>query len=351
MRLVAAMIVKNEAAVLGRCLDSLRPHVQHVIINDNGSTDGTMEVIAQQPSNVPFLVPGEWVDFSINRNLALNVARMWGDYVLCGIDADEELVVEGQWPQLDADAYTLDVKLGELVFRRTAIVRSAASWQWRYPIHEGLYPQTDKPVTIKHLTCAHILSHRDGARSKDRRTQERDLATLRKAAKGGDPRMTFYLAQQLRDMRQIGSARLQYERRLQLGGWEEERWYAQYMIARCKEWMDEDPVRDYIDVFEQNPERSEPLYHAAEWCRQRKLYNQATMYASMALLTPPENGLFIERDVYDWRLQDVLGAAAYYTPYRQLGISALNMLLAQAKFPAEHTDRIIRNRGFYLTPA
>ena len=39
------MIVKNEAHVILRCLDSVRPLVDYVLIEDTGSTDGTQQIV------------------------------------------------------------------------------------------------------------------------------------------------------------------------------------------------------------------------------------------------------------------------------------------------------------------
>jgi glycosyltransferase involved in cell wall biosynthesis len=39
------MIVKNEAHVIRRCLDSVRAYVSHWVIVDTGSTDGTQDIV------------------------------------------------------------------------------------------------------------------------------------------------------------------------------------------------------------------------------------------------------------------------------------------------------------------
>jgi glycosyltransferase involved in cell wall biosynthesis len=47
------MIVKNEAHVIRRCLDSVRRFISHWVIVDTGSSDGTQAVIRQHFADVP----------------------------------------------------------------------------------------------------------------------------------------------------------------------------------------------------------------------------------------------------------------------------------------------------------
>lgn len=86
MRSSAVLIVRNEAAVLGRCLDSLAGAVDEIVVLDTGSTDET-RAIAEACGAV---VGGcTWQDdFAAARNAALDLAT--GDIALV-IDADEWL--------------------------------------------------------------------------------------------------------------------------------------------------------------------------------------------------------------------------------------------------------------------
>lgn len=350
MKLVAAMIVKNEAAVLHRCFNSLVPHVKRIIINDNGSTDETPSIISQLDMAVE--VPGDWIDFATNRNVVLSVARQWGDYVLCGIDADEELVVppDFAWPDSGADAYSVDIDLQGTVYPRVAIVSSAFPWEWRYPVHEGLYPVSPTLVPrIEHIPGVFIRSHRDGARSRDPETAGKDLVALLHAV-GEDPdnpRLTFYIAQMYRDLRNYDAAAHWYLKRTLLGGYDQEVWYSHYMLARISDWMNSNPVRAYLDVWERNPARAEPLYRAADWCRRQDEVNQALMFAlaAHAIKAPPKGALFVEQDVYDWRVLDLIATVAYYTPHVREGALVLHELIQRA--PQSELPRITKNAGFY----
>jgi len=78
------MIVKNEEDVIARCLESVKNHVDEIIIVDTGSTDKTKEVLSNYDVK---LYEFAWNDnFSDARNFAKDKATM--DWIL-QLDADE----------------------------------------------------------------------------------------------------------------------------------------------------------------------------------------------------------------------------------------------------------------------
>ena len=80
------MIVKNEASVLARCLDSVRGAVDEIVIADTGSTDET-PAIARRYTDMVY--PFAWCDdFSAARNFCFSKAT--GDYLMW-LDADDVL--------------------------------------------------------------------------------------------------------------------------------------------------------------------------------------------------------------------------------------------------------------------
>ena len=80
------MIVKNESAVLARCLDSIADLMDEIIIVDTGSTDDTKEIAAQYTSRI---YDFKWTsDFSAARNFSFSKATM--EYIYTA-DADEIL--------------------------------------------------------------------------------------------------------------------------------------------------------------------------------------------------------------------------------------------------------------------
>ncbi|MGW8881862.1 glycosyltransferase, partial [Streptomyces mirabilis] len=82
------MIVKNEAPVIRRCLESVRPLIDTWVILDTGSTDGTQDVIRDVFSDLPgALHESPWKGYDGSRSEAIDLARAEADYLLF-IDAD-----------------------------------------------------------------------------------------------------------------------------------------------------------------------------------------------------------------------------------------------------------------------
>ena len=86
-RLSACLIVRDELASLGACLDSISALADEIVIVDTGSTDGTLAVVEQRATRFARVTWSD--DFSAARNASLDLAR--GEWVLV-IDADEQLV-------------------------------------------------------------------------------------------------------------------------------------------------------------------------------------------------------------------------------------------------------------------
>ena len=77
------MIVKNEAAILSRCLDSVCDLMDEIIIVDTGSTDDTKAVAAKYTDRIYDFAWNN--DFSAARNFSFSLANM--DYIYAP-DAD-----------------------------------------------------------------------------------------------------------------------------------------------------------------------------------------------------------------------------------------------------------------------
>lgn len=353
MRICLNMIVKNEAAVITRCLATVKPFVDYWVIVDTGSTDGTQDVVRKFMTGVPGeLHERPWKNFAHNRNEALTLARSRGEYVLF-IDADESLRMPAgfHWPALSADGYQLRCDYNGWDYLRNALIATRLPWRWEGVLHEFL--TCDLPHAWQTLPGPVIHVAHDGARGKNPETYLHDIEVLERAVRDEptNARYMFYLAQSYRDAGRPCEAMEKYRLRAGMGGWEEEQWFAVYQIALLSEKLGEPAaeIRErYLAAYQLRPSRAEPLCELARYHRLRNEFALAHLYACQAAAIPyPGDALFVDMAVYAWRSLDELAVSAYYVGAQEDGKTALLKLLAENRFPEHERARIEGNRVFY----
>jgi hypothetical protein len=347
------MIIKNEAPVIRRCLDSVKPFIDSWVIVDTGSSDDTRSIVRDTMAGLPGeLHERPWKNFGHNRTEALELARSRGDYLFF-IDADERLELPPGFerPQLGADGYHLNVSYAGLAYARVALIASRLPWRWEGVLHEYLAcTGTFKLETLAGPTV--VVSH-DGARSRDPDTYKKDAALLEEALlrNPNNARDVFYLAQSYRDAGELAKSRDTYRRRASMQGWEEEGWFALYQVAVLEERLNAAPEVvsfAYLTAYQRRPTRAEPLVRLARYHRLRKEFHLALLYAKRAAsLTRPPDQLFIDESAYTWSALDELAVAAYYVGAKDDGRSAVRQLLTENRFPESERARMLKNAEFY----
>ncbi|WP_271009974.1 glycosyltransferase [Paucibacter sp. B51] len=97
-RVCLVVIARDEAATIGRLLDSVRPWVDEMLVLDTGSSDATPALAQAAGARVQHFA---WCDdFSAARNAALDAAQAGGADWHLVLDADEWLIAGG--PALQA---------------------------------------------------------------------------------------------------------------------------------------------------------------------------------------------------------------------------------------------------------
>ncbi len=345
-----SMIVKNEAAVIRRCLASVRDFIDTWAICDTGSTDATKQIIQETLADIPGeLHECEWVNFGHNRTEAYRLAQPQADYVLI-IDADMTALVQDEFRHnLSADSYLIRYE-GDLDYRQPMLLNAQHDWAFRGVTHEYIHAETAASrETLAQLTYQH---HADGGMRSDKLTRDKKLLTAGLAAEPDNARSMFYLAQTLRDLREYTEAIEWYRRRVAAGGWAEEVWYSRYQIARLRQltgasW---DTVQaEYLQAFESRPTRLEPLYEIVRYYRERQKYHIAWLFARNARNTPyPDDLLFVERPVYTYKLPLEYAICCHWTGRYAEAMEVNNELLARADLPPEYQLTVIRNQKFSL---
>jgi glycosyltransferase involved in cell wall biosynthesis len=349
------MIVKNEAQVIRRCLDSVRAIVDYWVIVDTGSTDNTQEIIREHLKDTPGeLHERPWQDFAHNRSEALVLARDHGDYVLV-IDADEILVCDPRFevPQLSCDSYNIQVRYGGCAYQRRQLVSNALPWRYEGVVHE--YITCEQARSEEMLNGVYTVPFHDGARARSANTYRHDALTLEKALldEPNNARYVFYLAQSYRDAGDHELALRHYKRRIEMGGWRDEVWYSLYQVAQIRERM-ADPwaevLESYLSAWQYQPDRAGPLYRIAMHYQAKREYQLSYLFFShaMQLTCPGPNRLFVEQTIYDYQLPLEYAVSCYYVGQHEAAIETNNRLLRSGLLPPQAIDQVVRNRRFSL---
>lgn len=181
-----AMIVKNEAANLEACLESVRGQVSEIVIVDTGSSDNTVEIARKYTDKVYHYPWHE--DFSAARNYAIEKAT--GDWIL-SLDADEELLPgTGYLEQLSSgdnhlEAYLLPLNnhtsdtTGQYnTFLVLRLFKNDGRYRFKGRIHEQVTIPDSEAVGIAQ---GPVIGHKRPPAKERNRKRKRNLTLLKKA--------------------------------------------------------------------------------------------------------------------------------------------------------------------------
>ena len=305
-----AMIVRNESAVIERCLTSVLPLIDSWVICDTGSTDGTPDLIRSTLDGLPGkLHERPWVDFGHNRTELMELARGAADFLLL-VDADMTVVQRAPLRELTADAYLLR-ESGPLDSAVVRLVRGDSDWRYEGATHE--YIAAEGQYRIEELDELLIEHHAEVPARRDKLL--RDVALLKRdlARPEAMRRALFYLGQTFRDLGRPDLAADYYRQRVEAGGSSEEVFYANFQEGVLRLESDfEAAVAILLEAWEKRPTRAEPLFELARAYRLREYPAVAHMFASRGLrIEYPDDVLLVHRHVYEWglRLERALAAS------------------------------------------
>jgi len=230
------MIVKNEEAVIKRCLDSVKDLVDEINIVDTGSTDRTKEIVGAFTDRI---FDFAWVDdFASARNFSFQQATK--EYILW-LDADDIILEDDrhlflklkQTLESSVDAVSMRYNLAfdeeqqvTSSLRRYRLVKTERRFRWIGSVHEYLeiYGNLhDSNVSVSHLPLSH--------------DQERNIRIYEKMAAQGKaftPRDLFYFANELVDHQHFERAIEYYIKFIKTKqGWIEDNIRACHKLADC----------------------------------------------------------------------------------------------------------------------
>jgi hypothetical protein len=277
MKTILAVMVKDGAAHLERCLNSVESLVDDAVVLDTGSTDDTVEVAEAWGAHVR---ESEWKGWSESRNELLDLVRSHDGFDVRALLLDADMTVEGELPEGDIDCWNAMLEHDGMVYRKPFLVSMDKPWEWRGVTHEALC--CDEPYSSQDTDLFTVVHHgASGGRLED----DRELLEAGPVS----PRNLFYLAQTYRDLGDVHAAIAIYEARAKLGGYDEERFYSLYQAGclLCAHVSFAQGAPLLLEAWKMRPHRAEPL---------RAL---ATSAMNVADKIPfPDDHLFIEPDAY-----------------------------------------------------
>ena len=324
------MIVKNESHIILRLLKSVLPLIDGYCICDTGSTDNTIELIQTFFNEREIhgkIIEESFRDFGYNRSVALHACQIYMpdmDYILL-LDAD--MILTGQAVTnptefkslLTKDTYTMFQGNPKFYYKNTRIVRNNRGFTYWGVTHE--YVNAPPNTTTGEIPIYQLFINDigDGGAKGDK--TERDIRLLKKGLEElpNNDRYTFYLANSYRDAGQNENAIKSYQHRIQIGGWIEEIWFSYYSIGNCYMHMgkEEHAINAWMEAYNYYPNRIENLYKIIEYYRTRGKNRIAYEFYLMAnksrnKYTNWSDYLFLERDVYDFKIDYEFSILGYY---------------------------------------
>lgn len=373
-KVCAVMIVKNEEAVIEKCIRNLIENgVDYIYICDTGSTDDTLKIINKLQCGPDYIdvssFKTKFSDFSQSRNYIISeaklsvIARGHGSeniYMLI-VDADDILSGPIVKSELTEDILNIRINHNGVIYYRPSGFRANVDCYYEGYAHECLVykgsVQVPKSIEI-------LLNHGEVLTQEEINSKSQFLIGLLEKETEDHPersRPYFYIAQSYKDMKNWVEALDWYTLSLEKTRWAEEIFYCKYMNGFCLEMIigEANAVFDkYMETWRYRPQRLEPLYRMIVILRNKEEYYYAAMLSYIAATLPKTYDiLFIEKDVYDWRLLDEFSVCASYCKWNEQlfrdGMNACQAILGgdqlgEYTLPTDDKERIQKNLKFYF---
>lgn len=350
MTIAAVLIVKNEAAVIERCLESVKPHISSWTIVDTGSTDGTQDIIRRVLDGIPGrLLELPFVNFGHSRSEAFAAAYGTADW-LFALDADMTVEMGSLKLDPEVDAYMLKMQHGDIDYRLPLILNGHRQWKSVGAVHEYTV-MVDGNLGRRLATDSVRFVHHGAARSTPEKSAwHAQLLEAELERNPEDARTVFYLAQTYRDLGDARAVGL-YSRRGAMGGFEEEAFYARYQAAALLgSW------EQLVEAWETRPDRLEPLHDAVRILNQGDRHHAAYALASYAvdresLGFGQQDVLFVRRWIWEWGLRFQLSIAAWWVGRPDECAHISRRLLAIETLPPDVRAAVERNLALCVAAA
>ena len=332
MKITVYAISKNEEKFAARWVEAMA-EADHICVLDTGSTDGTVEILA----DLGVIVRREEIDpwrFDVARNRSMELIPEDTDICVC-TDLDEvfrpgwRAALERAWrPGTEQLRYSYIWSFDEHGRPGTEFlqekIHAPGVFRWVHPVHEVL-ERTDGAVSWPVAEAPEIVLEHHPDHGKSRGGYLR-LLELSVRERPNDDRNAHYLGREYMFHRRWDEAIAQLQRHLTLptATWAAERSASMRFISRCYLAKGDQPeaMRWALRAVAEAPELRESWVQAEEAAYAGEDWPAAAFFGGKAVAVTKKSGCYINEErawgAYPWdamayalyRLGDLEGAAA-----------------------------------------
>ena len=301
------MIVRDEAAVLPRCLRSIAGAYDELCIVDTGSCDATLAIARKAGARVEKFTAcngpdGKIEDFAAARGAALALAT--GAWIL-QIDADEVLGAGGaarirRHARGEADAVMVTMRSQRTQWLSSRLYRRADSLRYVGRIHE--YPEHDGDA-VSIVDRQIVITNRPNKRGKEP-AHDRNVRLLRRelADHPDNARALFQLGNEMRGAGQLGEAIASYRASIAIGTYRHGAFTCRYYLAICyllqEAW--DLAIAAALDALRIDPRYAEAhcVLGDVYFARGELTFARQWYRSALACGAPPETPMVVHRWAY-----------------------------------------------------
>jgi glycosyltransferase involved in cell wall biosynthesis len=386
-KLVLTQIMKNEAHVITRMLNSIKPVVDIICLVDTGSTDNTIEVVknwGQENGIETHVFERPFDNFENSRNYSIQMARevtqgrgndFWGFW----LDADEVLEIQPHFNKnaINKDLYMFNTYINVMKYTRNECYKLDKPFRFYGPVHEFIVCD-EKNLTSGLMDGLIVRVQMDGGSWKGNIPEKykSHAFVLEKYidANRQDPRWIFYTAQSYHDSACMPDNREENEERLRrsmkyyrerisrMDGYPEEIFYSQFRVGTIMRTLEEpwsNTLNEFLKAYSIDPLRAEPIKAIVDYYLHVGEWNNAYLFSKFLKVNfhgknpYPTRLLFVDEALYLWKILEVHAASCFYTNRKDEAKQSFQELIKISReqpqfFSPEDLNKIQMNSQFFV---